>query len=174
MTFRSMTTGASGFAGLLLAALLLLPAAPAEAQRAEAAVKLFDNMSGTWSGTGLVTLAGGEKERIRCRVTYEVSETGNRVEQDLRCASDSYKFELMCDITYANGYITGRWNARTQRQSGTISGRAAAGLIEALAETSGFSAFFTMVTRGDQQSVKITSESQLISDVTITLRRTGR
>jgi len=174
VTIRSITTGASGFSGLLLAAFLLLGAMPVQAQRADAAAKLFNNMSGTWTGTGLVTLAGGDKERIRCRVTYIVSEPGDRVEQDLRCASDSYKFELMCDITYANGYITGRWNEKTQRQSGTISGSASLGLIEALAETSGFSAFFTMVTRGDQQSVKIRSESQQISDVTITLRRTGR
>ena len=174
MTFQAISTSTSGFTGLLLAAFLLLAAAPAQAQRAETAARPFDNMSGTWNGNGLVTLAGGDKERIRCRVTYAVSESGNRVEQDLRCASDSYKFELMCDITYANGYITGRWSEKAQRQSGTISGSAGVGLIEALAETSGFSAFFTMVTRGDQQSVKIRSESQLISDVTITLRRAGR
>ena len=94
-------------------------------------------MAGTWTGTGTVTLGKGEKERIRCRVSYIVSQDANRVEQELRCASDSYKFELNADITYAGGFINGRWSERTQRTSGTISGRASAGLIEALAESLG-------------------------------------
>lgn len=155
--------------------MLAASAAQAQAQQpAQAAIKPFDGMAGSWSGTGSITLGSGDKERIRCRVTYEVSETGDRVEQDLRCASDSYKFELQCDITYLNGFVSGRWNEKTQKTSGTISGRAGVGLIEALAETSGFAAFFTMVTRGDRQSVRIESKSPEISDVTISLRRASR
>jgi hypothetical protein len=152
-------------------ATLLRAGDEAAAQSAEAAVRPFEGMAGSWTGTGSVTLGNGEKERIRCRVTYAVSEGSNRIEQDLRCASDSYKFELSADITYANGYVTGRWNERTQRTSGTISGRARPGNIEALAETSGFAAFFTMTTRGDQQSVRIESKSSEVTDVSIMLRR---
>ncbi|MEX0589695.1 MAG: hypothetical protein WD207_01270 [Xanthobacteraceae bacterium] len=159
----------------VLAAVFLLSAGPAKAQKAaEAAVNPFEGMAGAWSGNGSITLGSGDKERIRCRVTYVVNDAGTRVEQDLRCASDSYKFELLTDINYANGFVTGRWNERTQRSSGTISGRAGVGQIEALAETSGFSAFFTMITRGDRQSVRIESKSPEISDVTITLRRSGK
>jgi hypothetical protein len=157
------------------AAAILLAASPGSSQKsAEAAINPFEGMAGAWAGNGSITLGSGEKERIRCRVVYEVSDRGDRVEQDLRCASDSYKFELYCDISFANGFVTGRWNERTQKTSGTISGRAAAGQIDALAETSGFAAFFTMITRGDRQSVRIESKSPEISDVTITLRRTSR
>jgi len=131
-------------------------------------------MAGSWSGTGTVTFGSGQKERLRCKVSYDVAANGSRVEQELRCASDSYKFEMNADINYSGGYISGRWNELTRRQTGTISGRAGAGLIEALAETGGFSAFFTLATRGNQQSVKIKSESHDISDVTITLTRAGR
>lgn len=143
------------------------------AQAPKVLPKPFDGMAGTWTGTGTVTLGKGEKEQIRCRVSYTVSPDAHRVEQDLRCASDSYKFELNADIAYAGGFINGRWSERTQRTSGTISGRASAGLIEALAESSGFAAFFTMTTRGDQQTVKIELRSSQVSDVTITLRKTG-
>ena len=143
------------------------------AQAPKALNRPFENMAGTWTGTGVVTLSKGEKERIRCRVSYVVSQDAYRVEQELRCASDSYKFELNADITYAGGFINGRWSERTQRTSGTISGRASAGLIEALAESSGFAAFFTMMTRGDQQTVRIESKSSAVSDVSITLRRIG-
>ena len=172
MVFRSIKFAALALVGaaLVLAASFL----EAGAQPAEVLAKPFEAMAGTWTGTGSVTLGNGERERIRCRVTYAVSNGANRVEQDLRCASDSYKFELSADINYANGYVTGRWNERTQRTSGTISGRARAGSIEALAETSGFSAFFTMTTRGEQQAVQIESKSAEVTEVNITLRRTGK
>ena len=166
--------GPGAFVGALLVATALGSAVRAPAQPAEAAVKPFENMAGAWAGTGVITLGSGDKERIRCRVTYAVEDGGNRVEQDLRCASDSYKFELTSDISYANGFLTGRWNETTRRTSGTISGSAMPGRIEAMAETSGFAALFTMVTRGDNQLVKIESKSPDVSDVTITLRRSSR
>jgi hypothetical protein len=157
------------------AAAFLLAASPGSSQKsAEAAINPFEGMAGAWAGNGSITLGSGEKERIRCRVVYVVNDRGDRVEQDLRCASDSYKFELNADITHVNGYVTGRWSERTQRTSGTISGRVRPGSIEALAETSGFAAFFTMTTRGDQQAVRIESKSSEVAEVMITLRRTGK
>lgn len=172
--FQSYRFGLGAFVGALLASIALDSSVPARTQPAEATINPFDNMSGAWSGTGSITLGSGDKERIRCRVTYKVDNGGTRVEQDLRCASDSYKFELSSDIYYANGHITGHWNETSRRTNGTISGRATPGRIEALAETSGFAALFTVVTRGDNQSVRIESKSYEISDVTITLRRSSR
>jgi hypothetical protein len=161
------------FAAVTLAVALSGPSAVAQAQ-AEAAVKPFISMAGSWQGTGIITLGTGDKERIRCRVTYAVDDPGLRFEQELRCASDSYKFELSSDISYVNGYLTGRWNETVSRTSGTISGRALPGRIEALAETSGFAATLTMITRGDSQLVQIESKSPDISDVSISLRRSSR
>lgn len=154
---------------------LCIAAAPASAQQsAQAATKPFDMLSGSWSGTGNITFGSGDKERIRCRADYAVNGDGDQVRQDLRCASDSYKFEMFNELIYSNGQVTGRWDERMRRTSGTISGRASAGRIEAMAETGGFAALLTMTTRGDQQSVKIESKSPDISDVTITLRRGSR
>jgi hypothetical protein len=161
-------------AALIIAAIVVVAPSVSTAQRPEVLAKPFEGMAGSWTGSGIVTFGSGAKERLRCKVNYDVANDGNRVEQELRCASDSYKFEMNADINYNGGFISGRWNEFTRRQTGTISGRASAGLIEALAETGGFSAFFTMATRGNQQSVKIKSESHDISDVTITLTRAGR
>jgi hypothetical protein len=172
VVFQPTKIAARVLAGTAL--VILLGGHSIGAQPADVLVRPFEGMAGTWTGTGSVTLGSGEKERIRCRVTYAVSEGANRVEQDLRCASDSYKFELNADITHVNGYVTGRWSERTQRTSGTISGRVRPGSIEALAETSGFAAFFTMTTRGDQQAVRIESKSSEVAEVMITLRRTGK
>lgn len=174
LKLRTRKSETSAIAGAALAAVLIVAALPAQAQAqraAEAAVRPFDTMEGAWAGTGSVTLGSGDKERIRCRVTYDVDGGGLQVVQDLRCASDSYKFEMLSEIIFSNGQVKGHWTEKTQRTNGTISGRARAGEIEALAEAGGFSAFFTMITRGDRQSVKIESQSPQISDVTITLRR---
>jgi hypothetical protein len=164
--FRRLTgLGLASFAWVFL---LLIPAL------AQAAGKPFDTMSGSWSGNGVITLGSGDKERIRCRAVYIINDDGGHVQQDLRCASDSYKFEMINELYYADGKVTGRWDEKTRRTGGVINGRASPGRIEALAETGGFAAFFTMTTRGDQQSVKIESKSPDISDVSITLRRTSR
>ncbi|MCC6946249.1 MAG: hypothetical protein IT539_00645 [Bradyrhizobiaceae bacterium] len=161
----------------MAAAAILASALPATAQSqqtAEAAAGPFENLQGTWSGTGIITLGSGDKERIRCRVTYEVERGGSGVDQDLRCASDSYKFELTAKLQANGGNISGFWSERTRSLNGQIVGRASVGQIQAMAETSGFAAALTFVTRGDRQSVRIESKAQEISEVNITLRRTGK
>ena len=174
MSLRSARSYARAFLGAAFAAALGLYSSHACAQRSEAAVAPFEGLSGTWSGNGSILFGSGDKERIRCRVNYEVAENGNRFQQDLRCASDSYKFEMKSDVASANGYVTGRWSENTRNKHGTISGRIRDGQIEALADTAGFSAFLTLNTRGDRQTVKIQSKSNDVSEVSITLRRSSR
>ena len=141
------------------------------AARGQAAVKPFEELAGSWTGTGSITLGNGEKERIRCKARYDVGQNGDSVRQELLCASASYKFEMQNELTHAGGNVTGNWNEISRSASGRINGRISDGRIEAMAETGGFAAVFTMVTRGDQQLVRIESKSQSISDVTISLRR---
>ena len=87
-------------AAAALAAMLLFVQAPLAA--APGAAKPFDILQGAWSGNGSITLGSGDKERIRCRANYAVD--GNHVRQELRCASDSYKFEMQNDLTYNDGH----------------------------------------------------------------------
>jgi hypothetical protein len=157
----------SVLAAVALAAAVLFGSSPA--LLAQGPAKPFEAMQGSWTGTGSITLGSGDKERIRCRANYTVD--GNNVRQELRCASDSYKFEMQNDLTYNDGQVNGNWNEVTRRASGRIYGRVMSGRIEAMAETSGFAATFVLTTRGDQQTVKIESKSPDISDVSISLRR---
>lgn len=164
-----MLQSKSVFAAGALAAALMFAQVPAPV--AQGAAKAFDAMEGSWSGTGSITLGSGDKERIRCRANYMVE--GNHVRQDLRCASDSYKFEMQNELTHSDGQVNGNWNEVTRRASGRMYGRMSSGRIEAMAETSGFAATFVLTTRGDQQTVKIESKSPDISDVSISLRRSN-
>ena len=59
----------------------------------------FSGMAGSWSGSGTITTSAGS-ERLRCRVRYVVTSGGATLQQDLRCASDSYRFDVRSDVTY--------------------------------------------------------------------------
>ena len=129
----------------------------------------FDHLKGNWSGGGNITLANGEKERIRCRATYVPA--GANVKITLRCASDSYKFELASDITSDGGKLSGSWSEATRAVAGGITGTATANTIQAMAIAPLFTANLTVKTAGANQTVTILSPGSEISNVTISLKR---
>jgi hypothetical protein len=127
---------------------------------------------GNWAGSGKITVSNGTSERIRCRGAYKPAEGG--ISLTLRCASDSYKFELASDITYNAGAISGSWNETSRGVTGSISGRATANHIEASAQSVGFTASLSIALRGNNQSVSIRSPGSEISEVAISMARAGR
>lgn len=137
-----------------------------------AAAGTFDPFPGTWTGTGTIALSSGTKERIRCRATYRAQQSGQSVDLNLGCQSDSYRFELAGQIrSSADGVISGTWSETTRNASGSVSGRARGEHIQLLAESSAFAADMQMTTRADRQLVTIRSKSGDIADVSITLRK---
>jgi hypothetical protein len=157
------------WAGLTFAASVLVVAFPAGAQRARS--EPFAALRGTWSGTGTVTLSNGSNERIRCRAAYAPEDGGSRLRSNLRCASDSYRFDLISEVTNNGGPISGRWVETTRNAAGVISGTAREDLIQVSVEGGFFTASLTLVTRGDRQSVSIVSPASELKQVSITLRK---
>jgi hypothetical protein len=47
--------------------------------------------------------------------------------QELRCASDSYKFETSTNITQSGDQLLGNWSENTRHVVGRVSGRATNG-----------------------------------------------
>ena len=90
----------------------------------------FAGFEGSWSGTGTVALSDGTKERIRCRATYKVGGGGNQLAQTLRCASDSYKFDLTADVASNGDRISGNWSEASRNINGNLQGKAGGGNIE--------------------------------------------
>lgn len=133
----------------------------------------FDGLAGSWSGAGTITMATGANERIRCRVRYAVAGGGNSLTQDLRCASDSYQFNLTANVAMRGTAISGTWSETSRGVGGTISGSARAGSIQAVAESSTFSARLTVTTDGDRQTVSITSPGSEVREVSMSLRKGG-
>jgi hypothetical protein len=131
----------------------------------------FVDFAGNWSGAGTVKVSNGNQERIRCKVSYAVQNGGHSLQQDLRCASDSYRFDLSSDVSNRGGAISGQWTESNRRTGGSLSGRVSHNQIEGLVEGSGFSAELSISTRGDRQSVTIKPRGIDISEVGMTLHR---
>lgn len=151
--------------GLLLAALGLSGGA------AHAAGSPFAAMAGSWSGGGVLSTSDGAQERLRCRASYDVGGSGAELHLNLRCASASYNFDLASNVQYRGGAISGDWSEASRNASGTISGRAAGGHIDASATGPSFSAGLSLTTRGSRQTVSIRPQGSNITGVTLALDR---
>lgn len=148
------------------AAFLLMSASASFAQSGP-----FASFGGSWSGGGTISMADGSNERIRCRATYVVADAGTGLQQALRCASDSYRFDLTTNVTASGNSVSGSWSESSRNINGTLGGRVTGGDIEALVEAAGFSASLSMQTRGNKQIIAIRSQNTDLRGVDITLSR---
>ena len=144
----------------------LFAATPSHAQSGP-----FVGLSGNWSGTGTVQIADGGNERIRCRATYTVAPDGNNLQQVLRCASDSYRFDLSSDVTNRGGSLTGTWSEASRGINGGVEGSAGDGHFNALVTANGFAAELRVTARGNKQTIAINSQNTQFRGVQITLAR---
>jgi hypothetical protein len=131
----------------------------------------FAGLSGSWTGSGTITVQSGAREHIRCRASYAVSNQGMNMQQDLRCASDSYQFNVASSIAYADGNIFGSWTETSRGAAGSVAGRASGGTIQASIQGIGFTAALTVTTRGGSQSVSIRPTGTEVTSVTISLAK---
>jgi len=151
----------------LLLATLCLPTAGAQA----AIASPFATMAGSWSGDGVLSTTDGGQERLRCRASYDVAGTGTQLRLNLKCASESYNFDLASEVQYRGGAISGSWTEASRNASGTLSGRATGDRIEAAARGDNFSANLSLTTRGGRQTVSIQPEGTNVTAVSLALNR---
>jgi hypothetical protein len=130
-------------------------------------------LSGSWSGPGTIKLSSGAKEAIRCRATYNVDGGGVNLKLALRCASDSYRFELQSSVSHNAGAVSGFWNELTNRVGGTVSGKARGEKIE-VNVAGPISAMLALNTRADRQSISIQSPGSEMAEVAISMSRGAR
>jgi hypothetical protein len=148
-----------------IGAALMLSVSAASAQSGP-----FAGFDGNWSGNGTVSLSDGTVERIRCKADYKVNGTGLGLKQNLHCASDSYKFDLSSEVTSHGDRISGNWSERSRNIFGNLQGTAGGGQIDVFVEASGFAANLTLTTRGNRQTVSISSKGE-IKGVNITMTK---
>jgi hypothetical protein len=170
MAFFSLRPSACCIKRVVLASGLVLISAQGHANPGSEGP--FLGLSGYWSGAGTVTMMNGATERIRCKATYAVNATGKTVQQTLRCASDSYRFEISSNVISNGGSLSGSWAEATHGVSGNISGRASGAEIVANVAGPGFTAQLDVRTQGERQSVTIRPQGGTdVTAVSIALRK---
>ncbi len=133
----------------------------------------FSGLNGRWVGAGHIELENGSRETIHCRASYAVEPDGLAMHQSLRCASDSYNFELRSDVESNANQISGNWSELTRNVSGKLSGEARRGHIEVDVKSETFNAQLILVSQGSRQTVTISSKGTQFTGAQITLRRKG-
>jgi hypothetical protein len=132
----------------------------------------FLALQGSWAGNGSIATSDGRTERIRCHAKYFVSPSGNNLDQELRCASDSYRFDVNSGLVREGpGSIAGQWTETSRNVTGNVSARQQGDSIIASVDGPSFTASMTVTTRGDSQNVQIVPNGADIKSVTINLRR---
>jgi hypothetical protein len=134
----------------------------------------FTNVAGSWSGGGLMKPSDGPSERVRCKVEYNVKDTGQSVKMNVRCASDAYKMDLSANIDQSGTELSGNWFESQYRQGGKVSGQNVNGLIEARVEGDTITALLTVQTKGNRQTFVMDSPGAWVSHVEIDLARDTR
>ena len=150
---------------LALAGLAAMYCVPSFAQSAP-----FAGLAGAWTGSGTISLSDGSRERLRCRASYRVNDHESGLQQTLRCAGDSYRFELSTDVVSQGGRISGTWSESSRNIAGSIEGRVSGGHIVAAVGAPGFSASLSLTTQGNRQSISIASQGD-IRNVSISMVR---
>ena len=161
----------TAYALALAAGVAFLVAAFPPVSHAQRAVGPFAGLAGAWNGSGRVDMQSGTSERIRCRARYSVSQAGEVLLQELRCASDSYRIDVNSTSQSDGGSLSGTWTELTRNVTGTLSGRASGGSIQARVTALGFSAGLTVNTAGNSQSVTIIPEGNDVRSVVVTMKR---
>jgi hypothetical protein len=168
MAFRSLSAGnAVRTASVVLAIWLVTTSGHTQG------ASPFANLAGQWAGSGTIELANGARTPIKCRASYDVLEEKNNLQLSIRCASDSYNFDMHASATLASNAISGSWNEMSRNVAGKISGTAEGDHIDVVADSAAFTASLAMITRGDQQSVVINSReaNTSVKGATISLQR---
>jgi hypothetical protein len=131
----------------------------------------FGELGGAWTGSGVVNLREGSKERVRCKANYVVKSNGYSIDQELTCASDAYKFEMNSNIVQQGDVLSGIWFESVHRVAGKVVGRSNGSQIQVRAEGDTFTALLNVSTHGDKQSLVMESPGSKVESVTIALTR---
>ncbi|MBC9879202.1 hypothetical protein G8O24_17830 [Bradyrhizobium sp. INPA01-394B] len=164
MLLKSMA--ARTFAGATCLALVVVSPSHAEA--------VFDSLAGAWSGTGTMKPSDGPREKVRCKVAYNVTKPGRSLTLDLRCASDAYKMVLSANIEQSGTELSGNWFESEYRQGGKVYGTNKDGLIEARIEGNTVAALVTIQTKSNHQSFLMEAPGSWMSEVAIELNKDAR
>jgi hypothetical protein len=146
-------------------------AAAAVCLGAGAGAATIADLTGRWSGWGSIQMSNGSTEQVKCIATYFANGPG--LQQNLRCASQSYKIDAVAKLKVVNGVVSGDWEERTYAAAGSVAGRlnGANNSFNLSIQGPAFSAAMAVVTNDCKQTISITPQGFDISRISIGLSK---
>ena len=126
----------------------------AMAERSVAIPNAIKQLKGTWRGSGTASPSKGARERISCRVKYDVR--ARSVTQSIRCAGADYRINVKGNLSVQGNNITGTWQETHFGYSGGVSGSVKGDTIFARILGVSFSGRMNIKVSGRRQTVSIT------------------
>ncbi|MFA5949271.1 MAG: hypothetical protein WC807_03200 [Hyphomicrobium sp.] len=138
---------------------------------ADTSADLFTRYGGSWTGSGVARLAGGNVESLKCKAYYTPRNNGQTLGLVIRCASPSTPLELRAALSTAQEKISGSWEERTFNATGDVRGSVGENVMDLSISGSGFTGAMQVMFVGDTQRVAITTAGIGLEAVTLSLSR---
>jgi len=129
----------------------------------------ISNLEGRWTGWGSIVRENGTSEQVKCIATYFVGQQGATLQQNLRCASASYRIDAVAELEVKSGVVSGRWEERANAASGTVSGRMTGEGFNLAIQGAEFSAAMAVAGSACKQSINIAPRGVDIARISIGL-----
>ena len=153
----------AGAATTLLSTVALTPAVAAGP---------FVGFSGEWTGGGEISMSNGSREKIRCKASYSVGPSGEALNINVNCASDSYRVNIISNVVAEGMSFSGTWRETTRQAEGKVTGRVPTpGKLQASLDRTGFGIQLAATTNGKRQAVTIQADGTDVKTVNISLHR---
>ena len=126
---------------------------------------------GNWRGTGEVIDSDGTREHISCRGKYSTSSGGEALSLSVRCASDSYSFDIGSYLVASGNSVSGDWQEYSRKIEGHVTGRVGDGLLEGSIAGASFTAETTVRISGRKQTLSLRTKGAQTVRAEVSLTR---
>jgi hypothetical protein len=131
----------------------------------------IDELTGYWTGTGSITLSSGTTERVKCAVTYKVSDRGGQIKQTIRCASTDYSINALADLRIKGEQVSGSWEEKTYSATGQVTGRYTGSSFVLSIQGASFTAAMNVTLSACKQSISISPQGLEVNRISIGLAK---
>lgn len=136
----------------------------------------FEAFAGRWVGEGRLGFRATDNsqintEQVKCRVTYQPSDSGHSLHQSIRCAAQGGNIDVQTDVKHANGTLTGTWKELTRDWAGAVTGSAKDKALRVRISSENLSANMNIQLRDAKQVIEIQFINSALIGLTLLLTR---
>jgi hypothetical protein len=130
----------------------------------------FDDLAGTWRGSGRVHMLSGQSEALSCKAYFISKDSGNGLGIALACASASNKIDLRASLNQSGEAISGTWEERSFNSTGSVNGTFSEDRIDLTIDGT-IKATMSITLEGKSQLISIATDGQGFRSVDLELER---